>query len=176
MIFTETHIVGAYLIDLERVEDSRGFFARIWCEKEFESHGIAPCVAQANLSYNHLRGTIRGLHYQLPPHGEAKLARCTSGAVYDVIVDMREDSSTYLAWFGVELSTANRRMLYAPAGCAHGYQTLCDNSEVVYQVSQFYMPGVERGIRWDDPIFGIRWPIPAQVVSAKDSSWPDHPG
>jgi dTDP-4-dehydrorhamnose 3,5-epimerase len=172
MIFTETELPGAYLIDVERREDDRGFFARAWCRQEFEAHGLIARVAQANISYNRRKATLRGLHYQLPPFAEAKLVRCTRGAIYDVIVDLRVDSPTYLRWLGVELTADQHRMLYVPEGFAHGFLTLEDHTEVTYQVSQFYTPAAERGIRYDDPALGIRWPLEVQVISEKDRSWP----
>lgn len=172
MIFTATAMPGAYLIDLERREDQRGFFARTFCEKEFAAHGLSPAVVQGNCSYNFSKGTLRGMHYQAAPFAEAKLVRCTAGAVYDVIVDMRSDSPSYLQHFGVELSAENRRALYVPEMFAHGYLTLTDNTEVAYQVSQFYGPGCERGLRYNDPALGIQWPIAITVFSEKDANWP----
>jgi dTDP-4-dehydrorhamnose 3,5-epimerase len=172
MRFTETQLAGAYLVDPERHEDDRGFFARTFCAREFEEQGLFTTVAQANLSFNHARGTIRGMHLQLPPHAEAKLVRCTRGAIYDVIVDLRADSGTYLEHVGVELTAENGRALYVPEMFAHGYQTLEEASEVVYQVSEFYAPEHERGLRFDDPALRIEWPLPATVVSDKDRSWP----
>jgi dTDP-4-dehydrorhamnose 3,5-epimerase len=158
---------------LEVREDERGFFARTWCRKEFEQHGLGTEFVQANLSHNKCKGTIRGLHFQLKPFAEAKLVRCIRGAVWDVIVDLRRDSSTYMKWFGVELSADNRRQLYVPKNFAHGYQTLVDDAEVLYHVSEFYTPDYERGIRWDDPAFSIHWPqSTGVVVSTKDQSWP----
>jgi dTDP-4-dehydrorhamnose 3,5-epimerase len=172
MRFTETKLSGAYVIDIEPRDDTRGFFARAFCQREFEQYGLKPVVAQCNCSYNHRRGTLRGMHYQLPPAAETKLVRCTRGAVYDVIVDLRPDSPTYLEHVGVHLTEGNRRQLYVPEMFAHGYLTLTDGAEVVYQVGEFYTPGCERGIRYDDPILNIRWPIPAEVLSDKDASWP----
>jgi dTDP-4-dehydrorhamnose 3,5-epimerase len=174
MIFTETELPGAFVIDIERRDDERGFFARAWCEREFEEHGLSTRVVQCNLAYNHVKATLRGLHYQAAPHAEVKLVRCMRGAIYDVIVDLRDDSPTFTQWIGLELTADNRRMLYVPEGFAHGYQTLADDSETYYQVSVFYEPGAERGVRWDDPAFGIDWP-PAErrIVSAKDRGWPD---
>ncbi|MBD0291002.1 MAG: dTDP-4-dehydrorhamnose 3,5-epimerase [Thermoleophilia bacterium] len=173
MIFTETDLSGAYVVDLERREDERGFFARAWCRNEFVDAGLSPDLVQCNISYNRRRGTVRGMHYQLPPDAEVKLVRCTRGAVYDVIVDLREGSPTYTRWIGVELSGENGRALYVPEGFAHGYQTLADETETFYQVSAFYAPGAERGLRWDDPAIAIRWPLPGDpVISEKDRSWP----
>ena len=172
MIFTETRLSGAFILDLEPREDSRGFFARTFCRNEFEAHGLKADVAQCNVSYNHHARTLRGMHYQLPPVAETKLVRCTRGAIYDVIVDLRPESRTYLQHLGVELSAENRRQLYVPEMFAHGYLTLEPGSEVSYQVGEFYTPGAERGIRWDDPALGISWPQPVEVISEKDASWP----
>jgi dTDP-4-dehydrorhamnose 3,5-epimerase len=174
MRFTETALPGAFLVDLERRDDERGFFARAWCEEEFAAHGLDARISQCNLSFNERRGTLRGMHFQVPPHAEVKLVRCTRGSVYDVIVDLRPDSTTYLSWIGVELSADNRRALYIPEGFAHGYQTLMDGTETFYQVSSPYAPGAERGVRWDDPAFGIEWPdVEERVISEKDLAWPD---
>jgi dTDP-4-dehydrorhamnose 3,5-epimerase len=167
---------GAFVIDLERRDDERGFFARAFCQKEFEAYGLKPLVAQCNCSYNHRRGTLRGMHYQLPPASETKLVRCTRGGIYDVIVDLRPESATYLQYFGVELTEYNRRQLYVPEMFAHGYLTLSDGAEVVYQVGEFYSPGHERGIRYDDPALGIRWPAPVRIISQKDANWPAFQG
>ncbi|GIX15429.1 MAG: dTDP-4-dehydrorhamnose 3,5-epimerase [Paracoccaceae bacterium] len=172
MIFTETHLKGAFIIDLEERRDHRGFFARTFCAREFEAHGLKPVVAQANLSFNHRRGTLRGLHFQRPPAAETKLVRCTAGAIHDVIVDLRPESPTYLQHVGVELSAANRRALYVPEMFAHGYITLTDGAEVIYQVGEFYTPGAEGGLRWDDPALGIDWPVAVEVISEKDAAWP----
>lgn len=172
MIFTETELKGAFIIDLEERHDHRGFFARTFCAKEFEMHGLKPTVAQCNLSFNHKKGTLRGMHYQTPPAAETKLVRCTQGAIYDVIVDMRPDSPTYLSYIGVELTEDNRRALYVPEMFAHGYQALTDGAEVVYQVGEFYTPGYERGLHYDDPILGIEWPLPVTEISQKDATWP----
>ncbi|RMH46912.1 MAG: dTDP-4-dehydrorhamnose 3,5-epimerase [Alphaproteobacteria bacterium] len=172
MIFTETHLKGAFIIDLEERRDHRGFFARTFCAREFEAHGLKPMVAQTNLSFNHRRGTLRGLHFQRPPAAETKLVRCTAGAIHDVIVDLRPESPTYLQHVGVELSAANRRALYVPEMFAHGYITLTDGAEVIYQVGEFYTPGAEGGLRWDDPALGIDWPVAVEVISEKDAAWP----
>lgn len=173
MIFTETRLKGAFVIDLEPRQDERGFFARAWCRKEFEAHGLNPALVQANLSYNGKRGTLRGLHYQVAPHEEAKLVRCIKGAIYDVIADLRPDSATYLQWIGIELTQENRRMLYVPEGFAHGFQTLEHDTEVFYQVTEFYAPGAERGVRWDDPVLSVQWPdVEDRIVSSKDQTWP----
>jgi dTDP-4-dehydrorhamnose 3,5-epimerase len=173
MLFIETQLAGAYIIDPERIEDERGFFARTWDRHEFESRGLNTNLAQCNISYNTRRGTLRGMHYQAAPHEETKLVRCTSGAIYDVIVDLRPASPTLRQWLGVELSAANRRMLYIPEGFAHGFQTLSDNSEVFYQMAAFYAPDYARGVRWNDPAFGIVWPETPQVISARDQAYPD---
>jgi dTDP-4-dehydrorhamnose 3,5-epimerase len=173
MIFTETPLKGAFVIDLEPRGDERGFFARAFCMNEFAEHGLANRVAQANLSHNPRRGTLRGMHYQVPPHAEVKLVRCTRGAIWDAIIDLRKDSPTYLQWFGVELSADNRRTFYVPQGFAHGYQSLTDDSEVFYMVTEFYAPGSEHGIRWNDPRFAIPWPVPDPVLSPKDAAHPD---
>ena len=173
MIFTETPLAGAFVIALEPRDDDRGFFARAFCRNELAEHGLDSNVVQANLSYNHKRGTLRGMHMQKPPHGEDKMVRCVAGAIWDAIVDLRPDSPTFLQWFGVELSAANRLMLYVPKGFAHGYQTLTDGSEVLYMVTQFYAPGAERGLRWNDPAFGIPWPIEDPILSPKDADAPD---
>ncbi len=174
MIFRETKLAGAFIIELEKLEDERGFFARAWCQKEFEAQGLVSRFVQCNVSFNKKRGTLRGMHYQVAPYEEVKLVRCTRGAIYDVIIDLRPDSPTYTQWLGVELTADNYRMLYVPEGCAHGYQTLTDNAEVFYQVSQFYAPQCERGVRWDDPVFNIEWPIDHPIIlSEKDRRWPD---
>jgi dTDP-4-dehydrorhamnose 3,5-epimerase len=171
MLFTETKLKGAFIIDLENREDNRGFFARTFCAKEFEDHGLKPTVAQCNASFNHKKGTLRGMHYQVPPAAETKLIRCTRGAIYDVIVDMRPESPTYLSHIGVELSEDNRRALYVPELFAHGYLALTDGAEVTYQVGEFYTPGYERGLRYNDPILGIEWPTEITVISEKDAAW-----
>ena len=174
MTFTDTSISGAYLIGPEPRRDERGFFARLWCRDEFARRGLNAAFVQCNDAFSAQRGTLRGLHYQAAPHQEVKLIRCVRGAVFDVIVDVRPDSTTYLAWFGAELTAENRAMLYVPEGCAHGYLTLTDGSEVVYPVSAPYEPGAERGIRWNDPRFGIEWPLTdGLTVSPKDEQWPD---
>jgi dTDP-4-dehydrorhamnose 3,5-epimerase len=174
MTFVETSIEGAWLVELEPRSDERGFFARVWCEEEFAARGLNARFVQCNTAFSRHRGTIRGLHYQADPHGEVKLMRCIRGSVFDVVVDVRRDSSTYLHWWGIELSEENRRMVYVPAGCAHGYQTLRDDTEVMYPVSSPYTPTAERGVRWNDPLFAIRWPdVPARHVSPKDASWAD---
>lgn len=163
-----------FLIEPETREDDRGFFARWWCRQEFTAHGLDTRIAQANVALNTQKGTLRGLHYQLPPREEVKLVRCTMGSMFDVALDLRPDSPTYLRWVGAELSADNRRMLYIPAGCAHGYQTLEHNSEMFYLTSDFYAPELARGVRYDDPAFGITWPLPVTRISAADRSWPDY--
>ena len=172
MRFTETEIPGAFIIDLEPHTDARGFFARIFCAREFAERGLITTFAQVNASYNDRRGTLRGMHYQDEPAPEAKLVRCVSGAIHDVIVDMRPGSPTFMHHVAVELSAANRRQLYIPELCAAGYQTLSDHTEVTYQVSEFYTPETERGLRHDDPALGIAWPLPVTEISAKDIAWP----
>jgi dTDP-4-dehydrorhamnose 3,5-epimerase len=171
--FTETPLAGAFLIDLEPSGDERGFFARAFCAREFEAHGLDARIVQANLSRNVKRGTVRGMHYQRAPFEEVKMVRCVAGAIYDAIIDLRPDSRTYLQWFGVELTREDGRMLYVPGGFAHGYQALTDDSEVLYLVSQFYAPDHEAAIRWNDPRFAIPWPLADVSVSPKDAAHPD---
>ena len=171
MKFRELGLAGAFIVEPERFEDERGFFARAFCRNEFDGQGLNSSVAQCNVAFNARKGTLRGLHYQVPPHAEAKFIRCIRGAIYDVIVDLRHDSPTYLQHFGLELSSENRSALYVPERFAHGYQALTDNAEVFYQVSEFYAPGAERGIRYDDPAIRIEWPLPVTVISDKDASW-----
>jgi dTDP-4-dehydrorhamnose 3,5-epimerase len=173
MIFTETPIPGAYHVELQPHRDDRGLFARAWCQEEFADHGLTQPFVQANLTQTHVAGTVRGIHYQTAPHEEAKFIRCLRGAIYDVIVDVRPDSPTYLQWHGQTLTAERRNAVYIPAGCAHGYQTLADDTEVFYQVTAAYTPGVEQGIRYDDPTFEIAWPQPVTEISEKDRSWPD---
>jgi dTDP-4-dehydrorhamnose 3,5-epimerase len=171
--FHDTGLEGAFIIDLDRLQDSRGFFARTWCQKEFQDQGLISTIAQANTSFNNRAGTLRGMHYQAEPYQETKLVRCTSGALYDVIIDLRPQSATYRRWFGAELTAENGKMLYVPADFAHGFITLKDNTEVHYLVSELYTPGAERGVRWDDPAFAIEWPQAVEVISEKDAAWPD---
>ena len=173
MIFTETPLAGAFLIDPEPVADGRGFFARFFCRREFTAHGLNPELAQCNISLNRRRGTLRGMHWQAAPHQEAKLIRCTRGAIHDVIIDLRPGSPTYTAHIAATLTAADRRMLYVPEGFAHGFVTLEDDTEVFYQMSEFYAPESSRGVRYDDPRFAIRWPIDILVVSDRDRSYPD---
>lgn len=172
MIFTETKIKGAYVIDIKRIEDERGFFGRAFCHQEMKAKGLNGNVAQTNLSSNKKRGTLRGLHYQQAPHEESKLVRCTRGSLFDVLVDLRKNSATYCQWFGIELSADSFRMLYVPEGCAHGFITLEDNTDIMYQVSEFYAPSAEKGLLWNDPAFGIQWPIEPIVISEKDKKQP----
>jgi dTDP-4-dehydrorhamnose 3,5-epimerase len=174
MQFQETAIPGALVIDPERRVDERGFFARAWCQREFEAHGIHCAWSQCNISFNKRRGTLRGLHWQATPWAEAKLVRCTMGAIYDVIVDLRPGSSHYGRWTAVELTADNRRMLFVPEGFAHGFQTLVDDTEVFYQMTGEYHPETARGLRWNDPSLGIAWPeCPERVISAADRNHAD---
>ncbi len=173
MRFLPTRVEGAWVVALEERGDDRGSFARVWCQREFADQGLATGFVQGNTAVTRHRGTVRGMHLQLPPHGEAKLVRCLRGAVWDVVVDLRPSSPTFLQWEGVELSLENRKMLYVPEGCAHGYQALADDSEVFYLVSAFYAPEAERGIRPDDPALGVEWPLPVEGLSPKDRTWPD---
>ena len=175
MIFKETKLQGAFVIAIEKRQDERGFFARAWCKTEFEAHGLNVHLVQANLAFSQKKGTLRGMHYQVSPYEEAKLVRCIKGAIFDVAIDLRPDSPTYKSWVGVELTDDNHKMLYIPENFAHGYQTLTDNAEVFYQVSQFYSPESERGVRWDDPAFGIKWlETDDVVISEKDKNWLDY--
>ena len=173
MIFKETKLKGAYVIELEPMEDERGYFSRSFCQTEFKENGLNPCVAQCNVSYNKNKGTLRGLHYQVAPHQEAKLVRCTMGAIYDVMIDLRPESATFKQWVGDELTAQNCKMLYIPEGFAHGFLTLEDNSMVFYQVSEPYHPECERGVRWDDPVIRVSWPIKNCIISSKDRQFPD---
>jgi len=176
MIFEETILKGAFLIKPERLEDERGFFARVWCRKEFDAHGLGTTLVQCNVSFNASKWTLRGMHYQAPPHEEAKLVRCTMGAIYDVIVDLRKDSPTYRRHVGEVLSAENRNMFYIPEGFAHGFITLEDRTEVFYQMSAFYDAESARGVRWNDPAFGILWPAEVTVISERDRNYPDFEG
>ena len=173
MIPLNTGISGAFIFEAEKLQDERGFFARTWCRRDFEKYGLNPSIAQCSVSFNTARGTLRGMHYQAAPHPEAKLVRCTAGAIYDVIIDLREESPTYTRWYATELSAENHRMLYVPELVAHGFLTLKDNTEVAYQISEFYVPEVARGVRWNDPAFGIQWPLDVSVISARDAAYPD---
>jgi dTDP-4-dehydrorhamnose 3,5-epimerase len=173
MIFKETKLKGAYIIEIELMEDERGFFARSFCVKEFKEYGLNPNIAQCNISYNEKKGTLRGMHYQVAPHEEVKLVRCTMGAIYDVIIDLRPDSLTFKQWLAVELTKENRRLLYVPEGFAHGFQTLEGHTEVLYQISEFHHPEWARGVRWNDPTFGIFWPVNVEIISIGDQQYPD---
>jgi dTDP-4-dehydrorhamnose 3,5-epimerase len=173
MIFTPTPLAGAHLVDLEKRGDARGFFARVFCEREFAAAGLETRFVQVNNSLSAKRGTLRGLHYQLPPAAEVKLVRCLKGALWDVIVDLRPDSPTFRRWFGAELTAENRRMMYVPRGFAHAILTLTDETEALYLVSAFYAPEQERGVRWNDPAIGIEWPLTPVEISPKDAAWPD---
>ncbi len=173
MGFVQTKLGSVFIIEPERIEDERGFFARTFCRREFEARGLNPNLVQCSTSFNRKGGTLRGMHYQVDPHAEARLVRCTMGAIYDVIVDLREHSPTARQWIAAELTANNRTMVYIPEGFAHGFQTLEDNTEVFYQMSEFYAPLSARGLRWNDPAFAIRWPLPAAWMSEKDSSYDD---
>ncbi len=173
MIIRETELKNAFIIEPERLEDERGFFARTYCKKEFENNGISVQFVQCNISFNKKKGTLRGMHYQVAPHEEAKLVRCTLGALYDVIVDLRPNSQTFKQWISVELTAENRGMIYIPEGFAHGFLTLKDNTEVFYQMSEFYEPDYVKGVRWNDPAFNIQWPIEINMISHKDNNYPD---
>ena len=172
MIFKATPLSGVWIIEPQRLGDDRGFFARSFCREEFEAHGLNPDVVQCNVSWNARRGSIRGLHYQAAPHAEAKLVRCTRGAIWDVAVDLRSGSPTFKRWTAVELSAENHLALYVPEGCAHGFQTLADDTEVVYQMSASHRPGAERGVRWNDPALAIAWPLETVTLSDRDRALP----
>jgi dTDP-4-dehydrorhamnose 3,5-epimerase len=174
MTFRELKLKGAYTIDLERRVDTRGFFARSWCRKEFGVHGLCEEFVQINVGFSTKKGTLRGMHYQTAPNQEVKVVRCTMGSIYDVIIDLRPESPTFKQWTGVELNSDNRTMLYVPEGFAHGYQTLADNTEIYYQTSRFYAPESARGNRYDDPAFGVEWPLQVADISDPDRSWPDY--
>jgi dTDP-4-dehydrorhamnose 3,5-epimerase len=174
LIFNETKLPGVFTIDLVIQEDDRGFFARTWCREEFERHGLNHSLVQCNMSYNRKKSTLRGLHYQSAPRQEAKLVRCTRGSLYDVVVDIRPESPTFAQWIAVELTSQNRRLLYVPEGCAHGFQTLQDDTEVFYQMSEFFAPESARGIRWNDPLFGIEWPFVERIISQRDEGYADY--
>ena len=172
MNFIETEIKDLFVVELNKIGDERGFFARTWCEKEFANKNLTSRMLQANTSYSKDKGTLRGLHYQVSPHEEAKLMRCIKGAIFDVAVDLRPESKTYKKWFGIELTESNRKMLFIPEGFAHGYQTLVENTEAFYMSSAFYAPEAERGLRWNDPAIGINWPITDELnITEKDLSW-----
>lgn len=173
MIVSKTDVSGVHVLDVDQHEDARGTFARIWCAREATANGLEPRIAQASLSSNRERGTLRGLHYQRPPHAEVKVVRCVRGAVFDVALDLRKNSPTFRRWVGVELSAENNRALYIPEGCAHGFMTLEPNSEILYQMSSFYEPDAGAGVRWDDSAFGIGWPLPVSVIGPRDAGWSD---
>jgi dTDP-4-dehydrorhamnose 3,5-epimerase len=173
VIFAETELKGVFIVEVDKLVDARGFFARVWCEQELRGQDLNPRIAQCSISFNHKRGTLRGMHYQVAPHEEAKLVRCTAGAIYDVVLDLRPDSSTYTRWTSVELTALNRRMMYIPEGCAHGFQTLEDETEVLYLISQVYDAASARGVRWNDPAFSIEWPAANRTLSDRDRTYPD---
>jgi dTDP-4-dehydrorhamnose 3,5-epimerase len=173
MVFEETLLVGAYIINLQKIEDERGFFARSWCQREFGEHSLSSHLVQCNISFNRQKGTLRGMHFQFPPAAESKLVRCTRGGIYDVIIDLRPDSPTFLQWVGVELTAENRTALYMPKGFAHGFQSLENDTEVFYQMSEFYAPQLAGGVRWNDPQLGIIWPLPVSVISKRDQEYGD---
>lgn len=173
MIFHETKLPGVFEIAVEPRSDERGFFARVWCQNEFEKQGLNPRIVQCSVSFNAKRQTLRGVHYQAAPYSETKIVRCTQGSIYDVVVDLRVESPTYKGWIAVTLSAQNRHMLYVPEGCAHGFMTLEDETEVVYQMSEFYHPESARGVRWDDPAFQILWPHKPEVISTQDRTYPN---
>ncbi len=174
MIFHETKLKGSFIIEPEKREDSRGYFARMWCQEEFKAHGLNPNLVQCSISFNSTIGTLRGMHFQLSPHEEAKLVRCTQGAIYDVIIDLRQHSPTVKLWIGETLTCENHKMMYVPEGFAHGFQTLEPNTEVFYQISDSYVPDCASGVRWNDPAFGIEWPsIHSRVMSSRDQNYSD---
>ncbi len=173
MIFQETRLPGVFEIRIEPSADERGFFARSFCQQEFRAHGLNPNIAQCNISFNARKGTLRGMHYQAAPHAEAKVVRCTAGAIYDVVIDLRPQSPTFKHWITVNLTAENRLMLYVPEGCAHGFLTLRDATEIFYQMSDFYHPELSRGTRWNDPAFAIVWPEKIEVISERDRTYPD---
>lgn len=175
MRFIETPLAGAFVIDIEPMHDERGFFARTWCRQEFAAHGLHTATEQMSISFNRRKGTLRGMHFQMPPHEETKLVQCVRGSIYDVIVDLRKTSVTFAKWFGIELTSENRRMLYIPQGFAHGFLTLEDDAEVSYRMSQKYVPEAARGFRWNDPAFGIVWPEEVEMISERDRRYPDFP-
>lgn len=174
MEFTETKLKGAFLVRLKKIEDNRGFFARGWCRDEFAAHGLNPNMLQLNVGFSHKKGTLRGMHYQEAPHAEAKFVRCTRGAIYDVIIDLRRESPTHGQWFGAELTQDNGTMLYAPEGFAHGYQTLTDDADMYYMTTAIFARDSAKGVRYNDPAFGIQWPLPVSVISEPDQKWPDY--
>lgn len=174
MRFIPTNLKDAYILEPEKLEDERGFFARSWCKQGFSERGLDANLEQCSISFNKKKGTLRGMHFQLPPFAETKLVRCTQGTIYDVAIDLRQDSATFLQWVGVELTAENRNALYIPKGFAHGFQTLADNTEVFYQISEVYAPECARGVRWDDPAFEIAWPEPVCVISERDRNYENY--
>lgn len=172
MTFTETGLPGAFIITPDLIEDERGCFARIYCRREFADQGLNPDFVQSNISFNRKKGTLRGLHYQVQPHGDTKLVRCTAGTIFDVIIDLRRESPSFKRWWAVTLSGENRKLLYIPAGFAHGFQTLTDHAEVTYHHTAFYSPDFERGVRYDDPVLAVAWPLPVAVISIRDHNHP----
>jgi dTDP-4-dehydrorhamnose 3,5-epimerase len=172
LIFKETTLPGAYVIEPKKIGDDRGYFARVWCKKELQQHGLKGEMAQSNVGFSHRKGTLRGLHFQKSPHAEVKIVRCTRGSIFDVIVDLRPDSRTYKGWIGVELNEENNRMIYVPEGFAQGYVTLVDNTEMNYHTSEFYNPEAASGVRYNDVAIGIRWPLIPTIISQQDRSWP----
>ena len=174
MIFQTTEIPGAYVLEQQQHQDARGHFARLWCRQDFESHGLKSNFVQGSVSHNRYRGTLRGMHYQRTPHSESKLVQVTRGAIYDVIIDLRADSPTYKAWFGLELTSDKGTMLYIPDGCAHGFVTLSDNTDVHYQMTDFFYPESAAGVRWNDPSFSIRWPLEPVVINERDNQYEDY--
>ena len=172
MVFRDTALPGAYVLEVERKEDARGFFARTFCRDEFMRHGLPTDFVQSSVSFNPRRGTLRGMHFQRPPRAEGKIVRCTSGVMYDVVLDLREDSRTFLRWMAVELSADTRRAVYVPPGCAHGFQTLTEDVEVLYSMTEPYVPELAGGVRWDDPAFAIHWPIAPPILSDRDATFP----
>ena len=175
MRFIETPLAGAFVVEMERLADARGFFARSWCAREFADRGLNAALVQCNVSFNKRRGTLRGMHFQVAPHGETKLVRCTRGSIHDIIVDLRPASATYLQHFAVELTAGNRTMLYIPEGFAHGFQSLEDESEVFYQMSDYFVPACARGLRWNDPALALSWPLSDPILNDKDKAWADLP-
>lgn len=173
MIFSDTKLKGVFVVDLEPIDDERGFFARTFCQEEFTQKGLVSSFDQTSVSFNKAAGTLRGMHYQAAPFEETKLVRCTMGRVYDVTLDLRRDSPTFLSWVGVELSAGNRSAIYIPRGCAHGFLTLADDCEILYDITPAYHGQSARGVRWNDPIFGIQWPIDVKVISDRDRAFPD---
>jgi dTDP-4-dehydrorhamnose 3,5-epimerase len=173
MFFSPAPLDGVFVIEMQKFEDERGYFARSWCSKEFAEHHLEANLVQCSVSFNRTAGTLRGMHFQIPPHGETKLVRCTRGALFDVALDLRPHSPTFLKWFGVELTVDNGKMLYIPKGFAHGFQTLADETDVLYQMADFYIPDAARGVRWNDPLFGIKWPRTTTVISQRDREYPD---